>query len=124
MLKNLFLFSLLCVLTLPSCSPLRAEKMLSETTTSSDIVLYTDDKIEGLIEIFAFLSTGEYGPPSPENALELLEVDINDLEVLDRWIGDCYDGTAYNLSPSYQLLVDHNACFGLKVWIERKNGSG
>ena len=52
--------------------------------------------------------------------LQRLEIDIAALMVLESYIGDCPTLTVYYLSPSYELVVDNNACFGYKVNIRER----
>jgi hypothetical protein len=126
-IKRFIPFIVLTVLALQACSRVPAKPTPFRVTEAPEQLTrdrYTDEEIELWIQQFPFLTTGNYGTSSPENALEQLGIDTDELELVDRWIGDCYDGSAYDLSPSYLLLVDRNACFGLRVWIEAKDDSG
>jgi hypothetical protein len=118
MLKNLILFAALILLALPACSAGRTMEL------TPAVAGYSDTDAERLMIRLESLSTAESSSPFTEDVLEQFGVDIEQLEAVDRWIGDCLDVTAYDLSPSYRLMVDRNACFGLRVWIESKDASG
>jgi hypothetical protein len=81
---------------------------------------YTDREVETFIERFPQLGNPINGNPEPEDILQRLEIEINALQVIDIYIGDCPTLTVYELSPSYELVVDENACFGYQVHIRER----
>ena len=114
------------ILTLSACSLAPVEATLvesNEPTITLEIMIYTDEEIKSLVEQFPFLITGEYGTPSPEGTLDQLGINFDALDIVDRRIGDCYDEFKYDLSPSYWLMIDRNACFGLRIRVELKDSS-
>ena len=84
---------------------------------------YTDREVETFIERFSQLGDPLDGDPEPEDILQRLEIDINALQVIDIYIGDCPTLTIYKLSPSYELVVDENTCFGYQVQIRERKPS-
>ena len=79
--------------------------------------LYTDREVETFIERYPRLAGSYDGDPVPEDVLQRLEIDVAALHVIDSYIGNCPTLTVYELSPSYDLVVDDNACFGYQVSI-------
>jgi len=125
--KRLLLIAGSFVLALPACSSAPAETTppeANQTMKAPEIAFYSDINVELLVQQFPFLSIGEYGTPSPEGALDQLGINLDALVLVDRRVGDCYDEFKYDLSPSYWLLIDRNACFGLRVRVELKDSSG
>jgi hypothetical protein len=115
------------ILTLNACSVAPAETPSAasiEPIKSQDSVYYTDMDVEALVQQFPFLSSGEYGTPSPEGALEQLGINFDVLDLVDRRVGSCYDEFKYDLSPSYWLLIDRNVCFGVRIRVKMKDSSG
>ena len=82
--------------------------------------LYSDEAVETFVERFPSLQSEYNEVPTPEDILQQLEIDINALESSDRYIGDCLDIVVYTLSPSYDLVVDDNACSGFNVYVRRR----
>ncbi len=77
----------------------------------------TDEAVEAILADHPFLGDYTDLSPTPEDILEQINVDPQALEVLEEHIGDCISITTYQLSPSYVLTVDDNACSGYRVWI-------
>ena len=90
------------------------------TTEKPSRGLYTDREVETFIERFPRLGSPFDRDPAPEDILQRLEIDIAALKVIDSYIGDCPTLTVYYLSPSYDLVVDENACFGYQVFIRER----
>lgn len=82
--------------------------------------LYTDQEVETFIEKFPGLANALNGDPVPRNVLERLAIDIAALQIIDITIGGCITLTEYELSSSYDLLVDDNACSGYQVLIKER----
>jgi hypothetical protein len=83
-------------------------------------VLYADREVDAFIELYPALALEYAEERPPEDVLDRLEIDTAGLKVIDRYVGDCLDFVVYELSPSYELVVDDNACFGFRVAIRRK----
>jgi hypothetical protein len=82
--------------------------------------LYTNREVEIFIERFPQLGNPVESDPEPEDILQRLEIDVNGLQVIEIYVGDCPTLTIYKLSPSYELVVDENACFGYQVYIRER----
>jgi hypothetical protein len=95
----------------------------NEPTKAPSIEDYTDEYVESLIQRYPYLSIGKYGTPSSEGALEKLNINLDALDLMGQRVGDCYNEFIYDLSPSYWLIIDRNACFGLRIWVELKSSS-
>ncbi len=123
MTKGFRLLVALFMLVLQGCSQAHTEKLMPGVTESPErvkIKKYTDEEVQALIQRFPFVSTPSYGTESPDDLLERLGIDPATLRVLEHNVGDCYDALVYDLSPSYWLIVDRNACFGTSIWIRMK----
>ena len=83
----------------------------------ADPGLLTDQEVEAILASFPYLGEQIPEKPTPLDILQQLKVDATVLRVVDRYEGGCLSFTTYQLSPSYKLLVDENACFGYRVWI-------
>jgi hypothetical protein len=81
---------------------------------------YSDREVETFIDQFPQLAISINDDPVPKDILQRLEIDIAALKVLESYIGDCPTLTVYYLSPSYDLVVDENACFGYQVFIRER----
>jgi hypothetical protein len=79
--------------------------------------LLTDQEVEAILTSFPYLGEQIPEKPTPKDILQQLKVDTAALKVLEQYEGDCLSFTTYQLSPSYVLLVDENACFGYRVSI-------
>ena len=104
---------------LPLASPPPATSPLM-TQDSAQHLLYTDDQVASFLERYPALASPPFQENPPEDVLERLQIDLTQLTVLDIYIGDCPTLTVYDLSPSYKLVVDHNACYGLLIRIRPK----
>ena len=80
---------------------------------------YTDREVEAFIERFPALSEFDDDRP-PEDVLQRLGIDITALKAGARGVGGCICFAVYELSPSYELVVDDNACSGHNVYIRSK----
>jgi len=112
MCKHTFYLLFLGIVILTACT-LRASEKSSHS-------LYTDRDVEAFIQRFPQLDNPIVSDPEPEDILQRLEIDINKLQVIDIYIGDCPTLTVYELSPGYELMVDENACFGYQVNIRKR----
>ena len=122
----MFPFVVSIILGLSACSLVPDESTIvdtNETTQEQQIGYYSDEDINLLVQQFPFLTAGEYSTPSPEGALEQLGINLDTLVQVERRVGDCFDQFVYDLSPSYLLVIDRNACFGLRIWVETKDSS-
>jgi hypothetical protein len=79
--------------------------------------LLTDQEVEEILASFPYLSDYTDDTPTPEDILQQLKVNTAALELLEQVEGDCISFKTYQLSPSYILLVDDNACLGYRVSI-------
>lgn len=55
-----------------------------------------------------------------EELLQEIGIDVASLQVTKRYIGNCLDFTDYQLSPSYELRVDLNVCYGTSISITQR----
>ena len=81
---------------------------------------YSDREVETFIKQFPQLAISINGDPEPKDILQRLQIDISVLKVIDSYIGNCPTLTVYYLSPSYDLVIDENACFGYQVFIRER----
>ena len=116
----------LVILLLPGCDTYRSGHIdLIQTpaptlTATEGTFRYTDAQAEAFVQRLTGLrQTPQPGTP-PDPILRKLGIDTSQLTVLTRTVGNCFDVTVYDLSVSYQLVVDDNACFGGKVSIEKR----
>jgi len=80
---------------------------------------YSDQQALVLARRLRILPTPTKATPST-SVLEQIGINVQNLTVLTRDVGNCTDLTVYDLSPSYELKVDNNACFGVSVNVEKK----
>jgi hypothetical protein len=81
-------------------------------------VQYTDSEAKFLAQFLTIVSPA--GPFYAKPLLEALTIITPRLKIIGRQIGNCYDMAIYDLSHSYILFVDNNACYTPRVSIERK----
>jgi len=105
------------------CLPAALRRATTPTPLSSSYpqhILYTDAQVETFLQRYPDLASSPFQNDPPEDVLERLEIDLDRLKVLDFLVGDCPTLTVYDLSPSYELVVDHNPCTGLLIRIRPK----
>ena len=120
LLLPIFLLALIACSLVPTAT---ISEGPNEPTQGPAIVGFTDEYVETLIRQYPYLNIDEFGTHLTEDALEQLNIDLDSLDLMGQRVGDCYDEFMYDLSPSYVLIIDRNACFGLRIWIASKSSS-
>ena len=82
--------------------------------------IYTDQEVKAFIDRFEALASGIDGVQAPENILKLLDIDTTALNEVDLYLGGCINAVVYDFSPSYELVVDDNDCFGFDAFFRKK----
>jgi hypothetical protein len=102
---------------LRGCSPLPAPTV-NATTPSVDY--FTDREAELFIWRLVWIGATQPGTDLRALVLDSVGVDILRLRRITGIIGNCISIDYYELSPSYELVVDTNACYEGGVAIVRK----
>jgi len=99
-----------------SIATLTAAPTVEEQST---FVILTDEEAQAISNRLPPLDLQKHIPL----ATLLQEAGINTarLRVIDRYIGNCLDTVTYQLSKSYVLIIDDNACFGARVVVANKS---
>lgn len=105
----IFLFFALACALIAGCAPVVEEPPIQS--------LLTDQEVQEILTRFPYLGDYTDDTPTPADILLQINVDPTTLELLEQYEGDCLSYKTYQLSPSYTLLVDDNACFGYHVSI-------
>ena len=120
-------FLVVIVLWLPiglgACSPLDSEIGVSDQTNTVEQdswTIYQDQDVEKFLEQFPILAAPAPERTVPRDILEKLEIDTNRLRVIEQIFGGCITLTVYELSKSYELVVDDNPCSGYQVLIKKR----
>lgn len=118
---SIFCLSLFLLVVCGSCSVLQTVLAPDEPTRQA--YQFTDEQAQAFARRLESLSTDDgtiQRGASAEALLREIGLDPTGLLVVERHIGDCIDITVYDLSASYELLVDNNACSGLRLAITSK----
>ncbi len=107
-IRDLLFFALACAL-IAGCAPVVEEPPIQ--------ILLTDQEVQEILTRFPHLGDYTDDTPTPEDILLQINVDTTTLKLLEQYEGDCLSYQTYQLSPSYTLLVDDNACSGYHVSI-------
>jgi len=86
----------------------------------SAFIILTDEEAEAISNRLPPLDTQLQKHIPLATLLQDAGINTARLRVIDRYIGNCLDTTTYQLSKSYVLITDDNACFGARVIVATK----
>jgi hypothetical protein len=104
----------------PTLTPVLPSPSPDLSTFEPVLGLYTDREVEAFKERIQRLVDSLDGDPVPKDILERVGLNVGAFRVIDVYVGGCPTRYTYELSPSHNLVVDDNACFGYFVSIIQK----
>lgn len=117
-----------------ACGGMRPTSLSSSTATPAiavptvavtviehpDTFLFTDEEAKAISTRLPSVDTQSQQRIPLESLLRDAGINIARLRVVDRYIGNCLNTVTYELSKSYVLIIDDNACFGTRVFVANK----
>jgi hypothetical protein len=86
----------------------------------SSVITYTDAEAEAIANRLPSLEEQFRKHIPSETMLHGVGIDPTHLKSIDGYAGNCLNVIVYELSKSYQLLVDNNLCEADRVLVEKK----
>ncbi len=83
-------------------------------------ILLADEEAKAISNRLPGLDTQSQQRIPLESLLRDAGINVARLRVVDRYIGNCLNTVTYELSKSYVLIIDDNACFGTRVFVANK----
>lgn len=106
--------------SMPQLTSIATRTAAPTVEEQSTFVILTDEEAQAISNRLPPLDTQLQKHIPLPTLLQDAGINTARLRVIDRYIGNCLDTVTYELSKSYVLIIDDNACFGARVIVTNK----